>query len=550
MTLINRFVERTDFSNYDDFFNNFKLIIKEDFNFSFDVVDEYAKLEPNKTALVWCNDKGEEKFFTFSDIKKYSDKIANIFTAQGIKKGDFVMTMLKRNYHYWLVAVALHKIGAVLVPATHLLTKKDIIYRCTSADIKALILTDDSENIKDALEAKKTSTSLETIFTLGKFDGCVDLIEQIENADENYERTYFGNINDNFLMYFTSGTTGNPKMVIHNQSYPLGHIMTSKFWLENSDTDLHFTVAETGWAKASWGKLYGQWISGSAVFVYDFDGKFEPLDLLPLIEKYGITSFCAPPTVYRFMIKEDLSKYNFSSLKHLSTAGEPLNPEIFKRMKDATGIEIHEGFGQSETCCSLGTNSYIDVRIGALGKAMPIFDIHLLDKNEKDVENGACGEICFKLDPDKLQPGLATCYYKDPVNTNKIWKNNYYHTGDLAYRDEDGYFWFVGRVDDIIKSSGYRIGPFEVESALMEHPAVLECAITAVPHELRGQVVKATIVLTKSYKPSSELIKELQDHVKRTTAPYKYPRIVEFVNELPKTVSGKIKRAEIRKQDN
>lgn len=549
MSLIDKFVEKTEFSSYKDFMNGFKLNIPEHFNFGYDVVDEYARTSPNKRALVWCNDRGEERIFSFKDIKEYSNKVANVFKSYGIKKGDFVLVMLKRRYQYWFVSIALHKLGAVLIPATHLLTKKDIVFRCNRADVKAVVLSDSDDNIQNALLAKKECDTLETIFCLKDVEGCVNLDTEIEKADANFVREYEGCKTDPLLLYFTSGTTGNPKMVLHNHTYPLAHIITGKYWLDNEDDGLHFTLADTGWGKASWGKLYGQWISGTAIFVYDFDGKFHPIDLLPLVEKYQITSFCAPPTAYRFLIKEDLSKFNFSSLRHLSTAGEPLNPEIFRKMKEFTGLEIKEGFGQTETVCSLATNRYSQVKIGSLGLPTPIYDIHLLNNNGKDVADGVQGEICFDLKNNPDSVGLAVCYYKDEEATNKTWRDGFYHTGDLAYKDEDGYFWFVGRIDDVIKSSGYRIGPFEVESALMEHPAVLECAITAVPDELRGQLVKATIILAKGYEASEELKKELQNHVKKTTAPYKYPRIVEFVKELPKTISGKIRRVEIRNND-
>lgn len=549
MSLLNKYLERTEFSDYKDFMENFKLTIPDNFNFGYDIVDEYARISPDKRALVWCNDRGDERIFTFKDIKTYSDKVANVLKSYNIKQGDSVLVMLKRRYHYWFVAVALHKLGAILIPATHLLTKKDITYRCNKADVKAIILSDSDDNITSALDSKPNCPTLETIFCLKDHEGCINLDTEIEKASADFNTDYKPSKKDPFILFFTSGTTGNAKMVLHNHTYPLGHILTAKYWLDNQEDGLHLTLADTGWGKASWGKIYGQWICGTTTFVYDYDGKFHPIDILPLVEKFKITSFCAPPTAYRFLIKEDLSQFDFSSLKHLATAGEPLNPEIFKKMKEFTNLEIKEGFGQTETCCSLSTNIYSKVKIGSLGLPMPLYDIHLLDANGKEVADGVQGEICFDLTKNPDSVGLAVCYYKDEEATKKTWKNNYYHTGDLAYKDEDGYFWFVGRIDDVIKSSGYRIGPFEVESALMEHPSVLECAITAVPDELRGQLVKATIVLAKGYTASEELKKELQNHVKRTTAPYKYPRIVEFVDELPKTISGKIRRVEIRNND-
>ncbi len=548
MNLIKKYCPKTEFSNYDDFYNNFELNVPETFNFGFDIVDEYAKLDGKKKALVWCDDIGNERIFDFAEMKKYSDKAANFLLSKGIKKGDSVMLILQRRYEYWYLLVACCKIGATAIPATHLLTKKDIEYRCNLGDVKMIICIDEPLLMESILESKEHCPALQTLATIGKHEGFLNLTEEVENSSEILNSPYKPSRSDRLFLYFTSGTTGMPKMVMHDQAYPLGHVVTALYWQKVLDDGLHFTLAETGWAKCSWGKIFGQWICGSAVFVFHFTGKFQPLHLLPALEKYKVTTFCAPPTVYRFMIKEDLSCYNFSSLKHLSTAGEALNPEVFKQIKEKTGLSIYEGYGQTESSIILGTFSdYNGVKVGSMGKPSPMYEVFLADDDDNPVEPGEDGEIVIKLKKD--QKGLFRGYYKDEAITASAIKNGIYHTGDLAYMDEDGYYWFVGRKDDIIKSSGYRIGPFEVESALMEHPAVLECAITAVPDELRGQIVKATIVLAKGFNPSDELVKELQNHVKKVTAPYKYPRVVEFVEELPKTISGKIKRAAIRKNE-
>lgn len=547
MNLLKKYLNRTEFDSYDDFKNHLTLTVPDDFNYALDVVDEYARLQPSKRALVWCNDKGEEKIITFGELKTLSDKTCNLFKKYGLKKGDFIMTMLNRRFEYWIIAVAAHKMGVVLIPATFLLTAKDIAYRTNSADVKLLFSINEDDVVRHISEAKSLCNSVTHFFTIGKRDGFLDFQSELEACDENFVREDKPSSEDKLLLYFTSGTTGYPKMVVHKATYPLGHIITAKFWQNVEDDGLHFTMAETGWAKCSWGKIYGQWISGSAIFVYDYFGRFTPTDILPLIEKYKITTFCAPPTIYRFIIKEDLSKFDFSSLNYCATAGEPLNPEVSKQFTSLTGKVIHEGFGQTEGTVMLATFIYNEPRAGSMGKPSPIYDVCLTDKDNNLVQEGATGEITIRLRKDQV--GLLCEYYKDPQRSAETFDGGFYHTGDLAYKDSDGYFWFVGRKDDIIKSSGYRIGPFEVESALHEHPAVLECAITAAPDPLRGQVVKATIVLAKGYQASDSLIKELQNHVKTATAPYKYPRIVEFVDELPKTISGKIKRVDIRKGD-
>ncbi len=549
MYLIDRYLEKVDFKNYNDFIANLRYKPITNFNFGYDVVDEYARVTPSKRALVWCNNLGEERTFTFSDISRLSNKIANMLLKMGIKKGDCVMTMLNRRYEYYLVNVACCKIGAVIIPATYLLTVKDIAYRINNAEVKALFTINEDEVINYVNEARTSCESLKYAFTIGKREGYLDLHEEMDAMSDvlELEEKEKPSLDDTMLVYFTSGTTGYPKMVAHNFKYPLGHIMTAYYWHAVVDDGLHFTMAETGWAKFSWGKLYGQWLAGSAVFCYDYYGRFTPTDILPLIAKYKITTFCAPPTIYRFLIRENLDAYDFSSLVSCTTAGEALNAEVFRLFKEHTGIEIREGFGQTESASILANFRYDNGNPGSCGKPAPIYDVVLLDDNDEEIQ-GDCesGELCIKLRNNQI--GLLAGYYKDAERTQAAFGTGYYHTGDLMSRDENGTYWFVGRKDDIIKSSGYRIGPFEVESALMEHPAVLECAITGAPDPIRGQVVKATIILNKGYTPSDELTKDIQNYVKHATAPYKYPRIVEYVEELPKTISGKIMRKDIRKK--
>lgn len=529
----------------------FSLNIPDDYNFAYDIVDEMARLEPNKTAMVWCNTKGEERVFTFADMKRYSDKTANFFKSLGIKKGDMVMLVLKRHYEFWFSILALHKIGAIAIPATVQLTAHDFQYRFNLASVKAIVCTAEGETADSVDEAQKTSPSLKIkIIARGKKDGWYSFTEGMEAASENWTRPQGDGAvkaSDYMLMYFTSGTSGMPKLVAHDYSYSLAHILTAKHWLNVSPDGLHLTVAETGWGKAAWGKLYGQWIMESAIFVYDFD-RFNAEDLLSKMEKYRVTTFCAPPTIYRFFIKEGMEGFDLSSLKYAATAGEALNPEVFKKFYEYTGLKLMEAFGQTELTVLVGNLRGMEPKPGSMGKPSPLYEVHLLDEDGNEVPNGEVGEICVKTTGGK-QPGLFLGYYKDPQRTESVWHDGFYHTGDTAWRDEDGYFWYVGRTDDVIKSSGYRIGPFEIESVLMEHPAVLECAITAAPDPVRGQVVKATIVLTKNYKPSDELAQELKDFVKHQTAPYKYPRIIEFVDELPKTISGKIRRVALRNKD-
>ena len=549
--MIENYLAKTSFDSYEDFIENFKILIPEHFNFAFDVVDVYARTEPDKIAMVWCDDKGDEAKFTFRQMKYYSDKAANFFASIGIRKGDPVMLVLKRRYEYWFCTLALNKIGAITIPATHLLSTKDIVYRNNTAEVKMIVCVPDQEVVQHVEEAEAKSPSLKHKALIGTTRaGWLNFTEEMEKASDLFTRPQGDNEvrnDDIMLLYFTSGTTGMPKMVNHNFAYPLGHILTAKYWQNVKDNGLHFTIADTGWAKSAWGKIYGQWLSGCAVMTYDYD-KFHPKNLLQVIDKYSITSFCAPPTIYRFLIKEDLTKYNFRYLKYCVVAGEPLNPEVYKQFFDATGIKLMEGFGQTECTVAVATYPWMEPKPGSMGKPSPGYDIDLLNPDGKVCEVGEIGQIVILT--DKRKPvGMFNGYYRDDELTKKVWQNGIYYTGDTAWRDEDGYYWFVGRADDIIKSSGYRIGPFEVESALLEHPAVLECAITAIPDPERGQIVKATIVPSKNYHPSDELAKELQEHVKKVTAPYKYPRIVEFVTELPKTISGKIRRVQIRHQD-
>ncbi|MGE5613166.1 MAG: AMP-binding protein [Bacillota bacterium] len=549
--MLDKYLTRINFESYEDFYENFKINVPDNFNFAYDVVDEIADKTPDKTAMVWCDDKGSEATFTFAQMKHFSNKAANFFKSHGIKKGDPVMLILKRRYEFWFCLLGLHKIGAICIPATHLLTKKDIVYRCNAADIKMIAAVAEDDVIRHVEDAIPESPSLEVKALVGgRRDGWLDFDSELEASPEYFERPSGNESTKNddiMLLYFTSGTTGMPKMVKHNFTYPLGHILTAKYWQNVAEGGLHLTVADTGWAKAMWGKIYGQWISGAAVFVYDYN-KFVPKDILEVISRYKITSFCAPPTIYRFFIKEDLSKYDLSSLKDCSIAGEPLNPEIYHQFLRATGLKVMEGYGQTEMTVTLATYPWMEPKPGSMGKPSPGYDIDLLNENGEPCEVGEEGQIVVRTGRHK-PCGMFDGYYRDPELTRKVWHDDIYYTGDMAWRDEDGYYWFVGRADDLIKSSGYRIGPFEVESALLEHPAVLECAITAVPDPDRGQIVKATVVLAKNYTASDSLAKELQDHVKRVTAPYKYPRIIEFVDELPKTISGKIRRVEIREQD-
>ncbi len=552
-SLLTKFLSRVEFESYEDFKENFKINVPQDFNFAYDVVDEYATNIPDKIALVWCDDYDNENVFTFADMKYYSDKAANFFTKCGVKKGDTVMLTLKARYEFWFCLLGLHKIGAIAIPATHMLRSEDIVYRVEQAKIKMVVcIAEDGvpEYFDEADEELGDYELIKAIVGDDDREGWLNFRKEIEKASLDFGRPS-GDSNtstdDISLVYFSSGTTGLPKMIQHDFTYPLAHIITAKYWQNVIEDGLHYTVADTGWAKSVWGQIYGQWIAGSAVFVYDYE-RFDAGNMLKYASKNGVTTYCAPPTIYRFLIKEDLSKYDFSTLEYAVTAGEPLNPEVYTKFKEFTGLEIREGFGQTETVVSVANFPWIEPRPGSMGKPAPIYDIHIVDKENKPSDIGEEGEIVIKTVEDKPL-GLFGGYYLNPKKTKEVWHDKCYHTGDTAWMDEDGYIWFVGRTDDMIKSSGYRIGPFEVESAVISHPSVLECAITAFPDPVRGQVVKATIVLTNDYEASEELVKEIQNHVKSVTAPYKYPRVIEFVDELPKTISGKIRRVEIRTQD-
>ena len=549
--MVERFLKQTTFSSQEDYRKDLHIRVPENFNFAYDVVDTYAAEQPDRKALLWTNDQGAEIQFTFADMKRETDRTASYFQSLGIGKGDVVMLILKRRYEFWFSILALHKLGAVVIPATHLLTKKDVVYRCNMAGIKAIVAAGERVITDHVAAAMPESPTTELLISAGPEipEGFLDFHTGIANAAP-FVRPQQVNVNDDIMMmYFTSGTTGEPKMVAHDFTYPLGHISTGCFWHNLHDGSLHLTIADTGWAKAAWGKLYGQWLAGANIFVYDHE-KFTPADILHKIEQYRITSLCAPPTIYRFLIREDLSKYDLSSLEYCTTAGEALNGAVYDTFKRLTGVRLMEGFGQTETTLTLATFPWMEPKPGSMGVPNPQYEIDLLTPDGRSAEDGEQGQIVIRTDKGKPL-GLFKEYYLNDELTREVWHDGVYYTGDVAWRDEDGYFWFVGRADDVIKSSGYRIGPFEVESALMTHPAVVECAITGVPDEIRGQVVKATIILGEKYREQAgeALIKELQNHVKQITAPYKYPRIIEFVEELPKTISGKIRRKEIRNGD-
>ncbi len=529
-----------------------KISFKNDdkFNFAFDCVDAIADKTPDKLAMLWISGEGEERRFTFADMKKYSAKTANYFESLGIKKGDRVMVVLKRHYQFWFTVLALHKIGAIAIPATNQLVEHDFAYRYKAAGVSAIVCTADGEVACHAEAAEKSEgMSLVKIIVGGEKDGWHSFDADIERYSEVYERTEDSpSGNDRMIMLFTSGTTGYPRIAAHSYKYALGHYITAKYWHNVNPDGLHFTISDTGWGKALWGKLYGQWLCEAPVFTYDFD-RFKSEEILPMFKKYNITTFCAPPTMYRFFIKEDLSKYDLSSIEYATTAGEALNPEVGERFKEATGLTIMEGFGQTETTLAICNLVGTKPKTGSMGLPSPLYDVTLLDAEGNECAPGETGEICIRAKREDAPCGLFLGYYLDEEKTNAVWHDGFYHTGDQATRDEEGYLFYVGRIDDVIKSSGYRIGPFEIESVIMELPYVLECAITAVPDEVRGQIVKATIVLVKGKEGTDALKKEIQDYVKKRTAPYKYPRIVDFVSELPKTISGKVRRVEIREND-
>ncbi len=528
---------------------DFRLDVPDRFNFAYDIVDQVAEREPGRRAMFWRNELGESHTFTFYDMKEKSDQCASYLQSLGIGKGDKVMLILKRHYQFWFTILALHKLGAVAIPATNQLQSKDIVYRISAADISAVICTSDG-TVSDAVEeaAKTLEKDLTLIMVKSAKRGWLDYEQGLgkANAFIKPSGSDLPENHDMMLLYFTSGTTGMPKMVGHDFSYPIGHIPTAKYWHKVDPEGLHLTISETGWAKSVWGKLYGQWIMEAGIYVYDFE-RFSPTDMLEKIGTDRITTFCAPPTIYRFLIKENLSAYDLSSLQHCTIAGEALNPEVYEQFLKATGLALKEGYGQTEMTLAVMTPYWMKTKPGSMGKPSSIYNIALLDDDNQPVQPGQSGEICVMTGADKLA-GMFSGYHKDPELTASVWYDGIYHTGDLAWQDEDGYLWFVGRTDDIIKSSGYRIGPFEVESVLMEHPGVLECAVTGAPDEVRGQVVKATVVLAKGYEASEALREEMQTYVKTHTAPYKYPRVLEFVNELPKTISGKIRRVEIREK--
>jgi acetyl-CoA synthetase len=583
--LLSRYCPRIAFDSYEDFYANYRCVVPERFNFAYDVVDEWARIDPDKLALLWTNDREDLRSYSFADMKRLSDKAANMFLAQGIGKGDVVMLILKQRPEVWILMIALMKIGAICIPASYQLTLKDMVYRCTIAGVKFLISVTDKELVDSIRAALPDCKTVGRTALVGRDvpSGFVDLLAEIDRAPEAFSRPGGdARTTDPMLVYFSSGTTGMPKMVLHNHSLPLGHIVTAKYWQCVQDNKVHMTQTDSGWAKFAWGKMYGQWICGAAIGAYDTE-KFTPRGILSALQRLRPASFCAPATIFRFLIKEDLSGWDFSFIEHTSVAGEPLSPEVYYRIKEMTGLEIREGFGQSETSVMAATFTWLPVKPGSMGKPAPLFGLNLLDEEGQPCDDGIVGNISITAagEPDSLAgesgglagepgslagesgnavpgsrggaggriPGLFTGYWKDSEITRASWYNGIYRTGDMAWHDGDGYYWFVGRNDDVIKCSGYRIGPFEVESALMEHPSVLECAVTAAPDPVRGQVVKATIVLARPYQASEELVSELQNHVKRVTAPYKYPRIVEFVEELPKTISGKIQRNVIRNRD-
>lgn len=551
-SILEKYTGRQEFSSYADFMEHFHVDVPDDFNFGYDVIDAWAEAMPEKEALLWVNDQGEVQHVTYGAFKNITDQCAAFFQGIGIEKGDRVMLILKRRVEWWYSMVALHKIGAVVIPATHMLTEKDIMYRCHMAGISGIISCGDPLVLGHVQKARRFSPMLRHCISIGPIvpNGFYDFWRGLHEATP-FERPPRNKVTDNFLLYFTSGTTGEPKMVMHDYSYPLAHIVTAKYWHKLNENSLHLTLADTGWGKAVWGKFYGQMLCGATVFVYDFEGRFIPSHLLKILQDYRISSFCAPPTIYRFLIREELERYDLSALKWCTTAGEALNPSVFDEWKQKTGITIYEAYGQTETTMVVGTYPWVKPKPGSMGVPNPQYHIDIVDEQGNSVAPMEHGELVINVEKGKPL-GLFKSYYRNDEMTEKRIVNGLYHTGDVVYRDNDGYLWFVSRIDDVIKTSGYRVGPFEVESALMTHPAVAECAVTAAPDEIRGQIVKATIVLTNEYedKASETLASELQEHVKRETAPYKYPRIVEFVRELPKTISGKIKRAEIRENNN
>ena len=549
--MLEKYLPRMEFDSYEDFMENYKVDIPDDFNFGFDIIDGWAARDNEKLALFWCDDNNEERSFTYSDLSALSNRAANYFKSLGIQKGDVVMCVLRRRFEYWIAAVALCKLGAVIIPATMQLTAKDAIYRLNSAKVKAIVCYSDNDGfiVSQMEQALPECPSVEIkILTPGARDGWLPFNEALNDFPDAFARPSGGgriHVSDPMLIYFTSGTTGMPKMVTHNFSHPLGHIVTAKYWQQVRENKLHMSVSDSGWAKFGWGKIYGQLICGAPIFAYDME-KFEPKNLMARLEKYHVTTFCAPPTMFRFMLADGMDGYDFSAIEHCGNAGEPLSPDVFSKIKGVWGLDMHEGFGQSESTVLIANFPWFEPKPGSMGKPAPLYDIDLVDADGHPCEDGEEGRIIVR---NTEAVGLFKGYYRDEKMTAEAFAGGVYDTGDTAWRDPDGYYWFVGRNDDMIKCSGYRIGPFEVESVLSEHDAVLECAVTAAPDPKRGQVVKATVVLNKGWAPSEKLVKELQEHVKKLTAPYKYPRIIEFTAELPKTISGKIKRAELRSKN-
>ena len=549
--ILSRFLRQTTFVSEEDYAKNLEFIVPKNFNFAYDVVDAWADVAPDKLALLWTNDEGAERKLSFADLKRLSDQAASYLRSLGINRGDMVMLIEKRRLEWWITMLALHKLGAIPIPATHMLTSHDIVYRNNAASVKAIICVGEPYVLGEVQKAMPDSPTVDVLVSIGPDvpEGFHDWHKEIEKAPA-FRRPRFVNANgDTMILYFTSGTSGEPKMVSHDFLYALGHLTTGVFWHNLTPDSIHLTVADTGWGKAVWGKFYGQWFAGACVFVFDHE-KFTAEKILRQMEKYRITSFCAPPTVYRFLVREDFSHYDLSALRYCTTAGEALNAAVYNRFFELTGIRLMEGFGQTETTLTLGTFPWMQPKPGSMGKPNAQYEIALLRPDLTPCEDGEKGEIAVRLNEGHKAIGLFKEYYRDSNITYEACHDGYYFTGDMAWRDRDGYYWFEGRADDVIKSSGYRIGPFEVESALMTHPAVVECAITGVPDDTRGMVVKATVVIGKEWKDKANdaLIEELQTHVKRVTAPYKYPRIIEFVDELPKTISGKIRRVEIRER--
>ncbi|MCD8143884.1 MAG: AMP-binding protein [Oscillospiraceae bacterium] len=526
----------------------FELCYPENYNFGYDVVDEMARLAPSQRAMAWCGADHSRREFTFQDISRLSNQAANVFAAHGVRKGDRVLVILKRHYEYWYVAPALHKLGAVMIPATHMLTREDLVYRVQTAGISAAICTPDGQMAEDLLAVQAQCPELETVFTVRRtLAGAVDFTAELEQASDTLDRVDT-RAAEPMLMYFTSGTTGQPKAVIHDHTYSLSHIITARHWQCVRENGLHLTVAETGWGKASWGKLYGQWLCGCAVMVYDFNA-FSPGRLLRVMAEFGVTSFCAPPTVYRYFVKYGMQRVPLPQLEHITTAGEALNPEVFRQVEEQTGLTLREGFGQTESVLMLGTLRGVTPRPGSMGKPTPLYQVALVDDRGQPVPDGVVGELVVIPRPGQHQHGIFMAYCGDELLYRQVWRGNVYHTGDTAWRDEDGYYWYVGRTDDLIKTRGFRVGPFEIENVLMEHPAVLECAVTGVPDPDRGQIIKGTVVPAEGYPPTKHLEQELIAFANSRMAAYKWISILELVEEMPKTISGKIRRVELREQE-